>query len=253
MPNYPRKLNMATQERLWAKAARFIRHPALKLLASALALLGGGTALTVHINANNRTVVNMAPGLASPPPPQGIVVTPPRVVESDGASASFRLVALTDEFRWQYESRSKIEAPDQSAADLGEVTRKLGEYVSKDGQAIVVLGVASHEGTDRAEFDRAADRIDSAIIHLRPIARRENVELLSANLGRFVGDATSVSSVRQRRLVVLEARGAPSNDALAPLTRKYLKTVTKGERRVLDPEDYTECRDGCGNLDVHHR
>lgn len=124
------------------------------------------------------------------------------IEEENDKPITFRVAVLAQEQRWKYESSTEIET--------GELSEELPKYIRnlsgfKKAKSLISVGVASEEGNQKKEEDRADRRADEVmkIIKQNRIARGKG--LYKLNLGQYLIETNlnSELTATQRRVIII--------------------------------------------------
>lgn len=153
--------------------------------------------------------------------------------------AKFRVVYLSQEKRWLYESI-------QFLSDGSDVSTLVTNYLPKipnfkTSLGIVALGVSSYEGEKETEEDRADKRADAILSGLRTLEMTKDKNLYKLNLGKFMYNENPGpgKTSYQRRVIVIGIMEASKSLSVNQVGEKLQKALQKSDQLSFDVNKYS--------------
>jgi hypothetical protein len=155
---------------------------------------------------------------------ENAVIFPVDGVDSQGRSAAFDFIVLTEEFTWVKGSTFQVESRGQVVTDAAVVEKVISPDIRRSllgSQELIAVGLASQEGDRAIEEQRAARRSRTVLGWMVLVAPPEK-PLWRLNLGQYNGELCKAQEDAdtsfQRPLILIGVRerqdGADLSEAL---------------------------------------
>lgn len=206
---------------------------------------------------STNTTINVQPRIESPlfqinwnSNNTTIIITPPywimtHVETKDrcGKGLGITLGALSDSYRWIYESDSKVGISLNESLDIETVIAAIPNTVA---QPVIAVGLASHEhpqDNPAEEISRAQRRVDKLIALSDRHFKVNHPELYSLNLGYYTkqSELSREQSAIERRVILIEVTHREDNAELNSGVRNALIAMMEKKSLVegFDPDKYS--------------